>query len=57
MERFDAHIDRIHYLVERSNELVKVGMEEEARLLMMQAIEISSEIRGNTAPLAEAVYS
>lgn len=57
MDRFDAHIDRIHYLVERSNELTKFGMVEEARLLMEQAIEISLEIKGNTAPLADAVYS
>ena len=57
MDRFDAHIDRIHYLVERSNELLKWGMEDEARILMEQAIAISMEIKGNTLPLASAVYS
>lgn len=57
MDRFDAHIDRIHFLVERAHELVRDGMEDEARVLMTQATAISSEIRECNAQLADAVYS
>lgn len=45
MDYLDAAIDRIHYLVERAEELYDRGMECESALLLQQAYEIAQSIR------------
>lgn len=45
MDYIDAAIDRIHYLMERVDELYANGMEVEAALLFDQAYEISQSIK------------
>ena len=51
MDFVDTAIDRIHYLVDRSYELMGNGMNEEAALLMQQAVEIAAEIRDDARTL------
>jgi hypothetical protein len=45
MDYIDTAIDRIHYLMERVEELYTLGMEVEAALLFDQAYEISQSIK------------
>jgi hypothetical protein len=45
MNYLDTAIDRIHYLVERADDLKCCDMHFEARLLTEQAIDIAEELR------------
>jgi hypothetical protein len=48
MDYIDTAIDRIHYLVERAEELYGHGLQTEAALLLEQAYEISQSIKQPT---------
>jgi len=54
MDYTDVAIDRIHYLMERIDELYALGMGFEAALLFEQAYEISESIREPTRTPAHA---
>ncbi len=45
MDYRDAAVDRIHYLVSRADELLRLDMEDEADLLLEQAFDIATELR------------
>lgn len=52
MDFIDAAIDRIHFLVDRSQELRKQGLSHEAIILMQQASELASAVREKTRTTA-----
>lgn len=45
MDFTDTAVDRIHYLVDRAQELMDLGMNDEALILMQQAGEIAKVVR------------
>lgn len=51
MDYRDLAIDRIHYLVERACDLYCEAMDEEAELLMEQAMDIAEDLRNVSQPL------
>jgi hypothetical protein len=50
MDYRDLAVDRIHYLVERAQDLYYDEMYEEGDLLMEQACEIADELRDTLQP-------
>lgn len=52
MDFIDAAIDRIHFLVDRSQELRKQELNHEAMILMQQASELASAVREQTRTTA-----
>jgi hypothetical protein len=52
MDYRDLAIDRIHYLVERSAELYRLKMDDDAELLMEQAMHIADDLRRNSQPVS-----
>lgn len=52
MDFTDTAVDRIHYLVDRAYELMDLGMNDEALILMQQAGEIAKDVREKTNTFA-----
>ncbi len=50
MDYRDLAVDRIHYLVERAQDLYHNEMFDEGDLLMIQACEIADDIRATLQP-------
>lgn len=53
MDFTDTAVDRIHYLVDRAQELMDLGMNDEALILMQQAGEIAKVVREKSSTPAK----
>lgn len=51
MDYRDLAIDRIHYLVERACDLYYQQMDDEAEILMDEAMDIADDLRKNLQPV------